>query len=157
MVLPACFPSAHLPPHTQDVGRCRHEHTSRTTAEQAAFVGRLWGAEKKAVADRSAQMRSTPQSTATVFPHKKVRPRHAQGISVCLPAPAVPVQAAAFIESRRLWQSARDATPKKHRRCCYERLDPFPPCSTLPGCTGKAAPSTPPCIWTCSPLCPTGR
>lgn len=36
----------------------------------------------------------------------------------------VPVQAAAFIESRRLWQSARDATPKKHRRCAMKDWTP---------------------------------
>ena len=38
---------------------------------------------------------------------------------------SVPVQAAAFIESRRLWQSARDATPKETQEVRYERLDPF--------------------------------
>ena len=37
---------------------------------------------------------------------------------------SVPVQAAAFIESRRLWQSARDATPKKHRRCVMKDWTP---------------------------------
>ena len=73
-------------PHTRDVGRCRHGHTSRTMAARAALSAGM-GSREKSVADRSAQRRSTPQSiNGNGVPHKKARPRHAQGIGVCLPA-----------------------------------------------------------------------
>lgn len=82
------------------------------------------GSREKSVADRSAQRRSTPQSTATVFPHKKARPRHAQGIGVCLPALVRSGSGCRFHRISAVVAKCEGCYSNETQEVRYERLTP---------------------------------
>lgn len=87
-------------------------------------VGR-YGEPRKSVADRSAQ-RSTPQSTnGNGVPHKKARPRHAQGIGVCLPALVRSGSGCRFHRISAVVAKCEGCYSKETQEVRYERLDPF--------------------------------
>ena len=121
--LPADFSNAHLPTHRTWEDAVMDILHALWQREQPCR--QVWGAEKK----RSRPIR-TKAEHAPINQRQRCSPTRKPGHATHRASAfacrhwSVPVQAAAFIESRRLWQSARDATPKKHRRCVMKDWTP---------------------------------
>ena len=122
--LPADFSNAHLPTHGTWEDAVMDILHALWQLEQPLSAG--MGSREKSVADRSAQRRSTPQSTnGNGVPHKKARPRHAQGIGVCLPALVRSGSGCRFHRISAVVAKCEGCYSKETQEVRYERLDPF--------------------------------